>query len=152
MNIVIKALRLEFIPASQDAGLLVLRLWFGLSMLLLHGWGKLTGFSDMAAKFPGFFGLGPHVELGLVTFAETVCALLLALGLFTRLSAFILVINFSVAFFVAHHGILTGEKSGEMAFVYLAGYVILLIAGGGRFALDSICCRTCQKETANATS
>ena len=26
--------------------------------------------------------------------------------------------------------------SGELAFIYLAGYVALLIAGGGKFSLD----------------
>jgi putative oxidoreductase len=143
MNTVIKALRLDFIPMGKDAGLLVLRLWFGLSLLLLHGMGKLSGFSAMADKFPSMFGLSPHIGLGLVAFAETSCALFLALGLFTRLSALILVVNFSVAFFVAHKGVLTGAQNGELAFLYLAAYVVLLIAGGGRFALDSVCCRKC---------
>ena len=44
-----KILRLEFIANSPDAGLLVLRLVLGVSMLWLHGWDKLMAlFADMA--------------------------------------------------------------------------------------------------------
>jgi len=47
-----KLLQLEFLPRSVDAGLLVLRLWLGLSLLVLHGWSKLTSFSETVGKFP----------------------------------------------------------------------------------------------------
>jgi uncharacterized membrane protein YphA (DoxX/SURF4 family) len=73
---------------------------------------------------------------------------LVALGLFTRLASFILVIHFSVAFFVAHHAVLKGQMSGEPAFIYLAAFVTLLIAGGGRFALDCVGCKKCAAEDA----
>lgn len=43
-----KFLHLNFIPRSADAALLVLRIWFGGAMVLLHGWQKLTNFSSMA--------------------------------------------------------------------------------------------------------
>lgn len=39
--------------------------------------------------------------------------------------------------FLQNNGTLTGDKNGELAFIYLAGYVTLLFAGGGVFALDS---------------
>jgi putative oxidoreductase len=118
-------------------GLLVLRVWLGAAILFLHGLDKLKHFSEMAGSFPALLPIGGAGNLVLVVFAETVCSVLLALGLITRFAAMVLSINLAVAFFVAHKGVLTGEKNGELAFIYLAGYAALMIAGPGRFSLDA---------------
>jgi putative oxidoreductase len=114
-------------------GLLVLRLWLGLTMFFNHGVDKLNHFSVMSSKFPDPLGIGPAPSLALVTFAETAGALLLALGLLTRFAALALVIDLGVAFIMVHKSV-TGM--GELAFIYSAGYVALLLAGGGRFSMD----------------
>jgi putative oxidoreductase len=114
-------------------GLLVLRLWLGLTMFFNHGVDKLNHFSVMSSKFPDPLGMGPGPSLALVTFAETAGALLLALGLLTRFAALTLVIDLGVAFIMVHKSV-TGM--GELAFIYSAGYVALLLAGGGRFSID----------------
>jgi len=106
-----KLLQLGFLPRSTDAGLLVLRLWLGLSLLLLHGWTKLTNFSDMAGKFPDPIGFGSSASLALAVFAEVACALLIVAGLFTRAAALTQTILMSVAFFVVHKGALAGPSS-----------------------------------------
>jgi putative oxidoreductase len=134
---IIAFLQLRFIPRNVHIALLALRLWLGLSMVLIHGLGKLKQFSEMAPKFPDPLGIGHPASLGLAVFAEVGCSVLIILGLFTRLASLGLAINMSVAFFVVHQASLAGEKSGELAFIYLAGYVTLLIAGGGVFSLDS---------------
>jgi putative oxidoreductase len=133
----VKFLHLNFIPRSSDVALLVVRIWFGASMLLLHGWGKLTGFSAMAEKFLDFLGMGRTPSLGLAVFAEVVCAALLVAGLWTRVAALALVVTMAVAFWVAHGGRLSGPGSGEMAFLYLGAYVVLFVAGGGKYSLDA---------------
>jgi len=120
----------------KDVGLLVLRVWLGLSMLLLHGWPKVQGMAGKAASFPDPLGVGPAMSLNLVVFAEALCALLLVFGLAARFALIPLVITMAVAFFVIHGGALTGEGNGEMAFIYLGGFVALLIAGPGRYSLD----------------
>jgi putative oxidoreductase len=129
-----------FAPGSDSfltsVGLLILRLWLGLTMLLNHGASKLKGFSDMADKFPDPLGVGHHASLGLAIFAEVVASLLLIMGLATRFPALVLLINMAVAFFVVHKGGLSGEHSGELAFIYLAGYTTLLLAGAGRISVD----------------
>lgn len=136
MNI-LKLLQLDFLPRSTDAGLLVLRLWLGLSLLLLHGWAKLSNFSQLSGKFPDPLGIGSGASLTLAVFGEVVCSLLLVLGLFTRFAAVNLAITMSVAFFLVHKAALSGPSSGELAFIYLAGFVTLLVAGAGRFSLDA---------------
>ncbi len=132
-----KFLQLNFIPASADAGLLILRLWVGLSMAILHGWGKLTNFSAYSGKFADPFGIGPSASLGLVVFAELVCAVFIALGLFTRFSALILGFTMAVAFKLGHGMKLSGEGNGEVAFLFLGACLALFIAGAGKLSIDA---------------
>jgi putative oxidoreductase len=64
--------------------------------------------------------------------------LLLTVGLFTRLAAAVLVIDMFVAFLMVHKTAMNGQAGGELAFLYLAGFVMLVIAGGGLFSLDTL--------------
>src|SRR5262249_12978365 len=123
-------------PVSVDAGLLLLRLWLGLSMFLIHGLGKATTFGSTVGAFRDK-GIPLPFAIAAIL-AESVCALLLALGLFSRLAALFLAITMAVAFILVHHAILTFGKptSGELAFIYLAGYLTILLTGPGRFAID----------------
>lgn len=129
-------LRLEFLPSSVDLGLLVLRVWLGASLLLLHGWGKLAAYKKLPRGFPDPLGVGNEVSWGLAVFAEVVCAALLVIGLFTRFAALAGAITMAVAFFLVHEMRLKGANPGELAFIYLAGMLTILLAGPGRFALD----------------
>src|SRR5579864_6240331 len=104
-------------------GLLVLRLWLGLTLMLNHGLAKLKGFDSMASGFPDPLKVGHTASLAMVVFAEVVAALLVAAGLLTRFAALVLMISFGVAFFMIHKGALSGSHSGEPAFIYLAGFV-----------------------------
>lgn len=131
-----KFLRLSFIPLSSDLALLLLRLWLGLSMLLLHGWDKLTGFSAKAGKFPDPIGIGSTASLSLAIFAEVGCAALLIVGFLTRFAALNLAITMGVAFFIQHKMQLTGQNNGELAFIYMAGFLAILFAGSGKFAFE----------------
>jgi putative oxidoreductase len=95
-------------------------------------------FKSMAAHFADPFHIGPTPSLLLVLVAEVVCALLVALGLWTRLAAAILVINFVVAFGFAHHFQLFGQRNGELAFTYLGAFLTLCISGAGRWSVDGL--------------
>jgi len=127
-------LKLGFL-ANPELGLLILRVWLGLTMLLNHGIPKLTAFADTAAKFPDPFGIGAKASLSLALFAEVVCSALLVIGFFTRPAALALAITMGTAFSLVHKGSL-GQGGGELAFMYLAGYLALLFAGAGRFSFD----------------
>ncbi len=132
-----KFLQLNFLPVGTDLALLLARIWFGASMLVLHGWGKLTGFGKLAENFPDLFGIGKTPTAALAVFGEVVCAALLVAGLFTRVAAAGLAVTMGVAFFMAHGGKLTGQGNGELAFLFLGAYVVLFLTGGGKFAVDA---------------
>jgi len=133
-------LKKVFAPGNDSfctsLALLILRVWLGLTLLLNHGASKLTGFSSLAPNFPDPLGIGHSASLALTVFAEVFASLLLVMGFLTRFAALVLVINMTVAFSLVHRGTLSGAHSGELAFIYLAGYVTLLIAGAGRISVD----------------
>jgi len=131
-----------FTPGNDSAltnlALLVMRLWLGSAMFFNHGLDKLVHFKDVAPNFPDPLGIGQPVSLALVMFAEVVGSLLLVMGLLTRFAALTLVIDLFVAFLMVHQSALSGKNSGELAFIYLAGFVVLCIAGGGMISLDMV--------------
>lgn len=117
-------------------GLLVLRVGVGLMMLFGHGWGKLAGFSGLADRFPDPLGVGSNVTLVLAVLAEVVCSLLLVLGLGTRVAAILPLVSMLVAALVVHSGDPWAKK--ELALLFAIPYLTLLLAGGGRFALERV--------------
>jgi putative oxidoreductase len=131
-----------FVPSDDSdlthMALLVARLWFGLTMLFNHGFDKLAHYNDLVGTFQDPLRLGHEASLILVILAEVVGALLLTVGLMTRVAAAVLVIDMFVAFLMVHKTAMNGQGSGELAFLYLAGFVMLLIAGGGLFSLDTL--------------
>lgn len=124
-----KFLQLSFLPVSTDGALLLLRLWYGLPMLILHGWPKMTKFAEMAGQFPDPLGVGPRNSLILALVGEVLCSVLLVLGLFTRFAALVAALTMAVAFGAVHGFALTGERNGEMAYVYLGVFIALFFAG-----------------------
>lgn len=132
-----KLINLDFIPVSPAFGLLVLRVWLGLSMFLLHGLAKLKNFGGTVAMFQEKMGI-PSVFGAAAVIAESLFAILLVIGLATRVSAAFLATTMAVAFFKVHQmSLAAGPGSGELAFIYLAGFVTLFFTGAGRFSADS---------------
>jgi putative oxidoreductase len=100
-----------------------------------HGTQKLFSFpaSDHAAapllSFMGFAGA-----------LEVVGGLLLIVGLFTRITAFVLSGMMAVAYFMAHapNGFLPLVNKGELAVLYSFVFLYLSIAGGGPISLANL--------------
>jgi putative oxidoreductase len=131
----IKLLSTKYSAGAFNVAMLVLRL--GLGILMMHtGYNKLTHFSEYEGKFMNFLGMGSTLSLALVVFAEFFCSLFLILGLFTRFSAIPLIITMCVALFKAHNSDFFGD--GQVAALFLTGYLVLLFVGPGRVSVDSM--------------
>jgi putative oxidoreductase len=113
---------------------LLLRLSFGLLICIDHGLQKLIHFNSQQVIFFDPFHIGHRWSLVLVIVAEIFCALLLVLGLFTRLAALVLVIELGVAVFLFHKGQPIAEH--ELAIVYLTAFFSLLLVGPGKISVD----------------
>ena len=117
---------------------------FGHGAQKLLGWFGGYGFSGTMGYFTGSVGLPAPIAL-LVILGESIGALLLLAGLGTRLAAFgisaimlgaVLTSHASVGFFMNWAGTQAGEGF-EYHLLALALSVPLVIAGGGRYAVDS---------------
>jgi len=119
----------------KDIGLLILRVFTGGFMLFAHGLPKLNNlFGSAEIKFANPIGVGPELSLVLSTFAEFLCAGLLILGIFPRVSAGVLIINMSVAGIIVHASDSFGTK--EKALLYLVIFITLLLFGAGKYSLN----------------
>lgn len=129
-------LRADFLPSSTDLALLLLRVWLGGSLLWLHGLGKIPRLMADEVRFASVAGLSPTVSLALAVVGEVIAPVLLIVGLGARWAALLSAATMLGAFVVGHGMALSGERSGELAFIFLAGFVALFLAGPGRFSLD----------------
>lgn len=116
-----------------DAGLLLMRTGFGI-MILLHGIGKLQDLISGANDFPDPIGIGSNLSLVLVTFAEFICAILLIIGLFTRLALMPLIITMFVVVFIHEAHLELFDK--ETPVLFLIAFTGLLFTGAGKYAID----------------
>lgn len=121
---------------ANDIALLLLRLVFGGLMIANHGWPKLLRLTrEEPVQFADPLGIGVVPSLVLATGAELLCALLLMLGFFTRVSLVPLMFTMIIAAFVVN----AGEPFGkiEMALLYLFAYLALFISGPGWYSIDA---------------
>lgn len=121
-----------FPDASVSRLLLTLRLFFGF-LFLMHGIDKLANFEVLSYSFPNPLGMGSHLSLVLVILAEVFCALTFIGGFLFRFSLLPMLFAMFIAFFYAHGGSIA---DGELAFIYLCVFLLLLVTGPGRYSAD----------------
>ena len=126
-------------PTATDVGLLVLRVSFGLTMALSHGWGKVSDLGKFTAVVASKGFPIPGVTAPFAAFSELLGGLLLAVGLATRPAAVALLGTMIGAVVVVHGGDPFGKK--ELGLAYAAVSVVLLLTGPGRFSLDRLLAR-----------
>ena len=124
----------KFTSIVGDFGLLVPRVFAGLSLALAHGMAKLPPSAPFVA---GVEALGmPGWMAWLSAAAEAGGGIALAAGFATRAAALIIVCNMSVAGFLQHAK--DPYQVKELALLFLATAVMFVFTGGGRFAVDRL--------------
>lgn len=115
----------------------ILRLF--LAFVLIYGtqdnvfhWERMIEFRDFLARngFP-YPLLAAHVS----AYAQFICGILLALGLFTRVAALVMCVNFLVALGMVHVGLPFEANIAPLAMFF--GSVFFLLHGAGSFSLDA---------------
>ena len=126
---------MSFLSRWSPQLLSIFRIMFGL-LFLEHGTSKLLGFphTDM-------FGPGPLPPVLLASgILELVGGALLAVGLFSRITAFILSGEMAVAYFMVHapQGFFPLLNKGEGAILYCFAFLYLAAAGPGPISVDAL--------------
>ena len=124
---------------NEDTGKLILRLMLG-ALILMHGFSKLTGDIGwiggalVANGLPEFFKYGVYV-------GELVAPVLVILGFYTRIGAWLIAVNMLFAIGLAHWGeLFVIEKSGGLAiekqYMFLFSAIALALIGSGRYGVN----------------
>ena len=114
----------------------IMRLVVGL-LFACHGGQKILGFP------PG--GHGPPEGIMLIGgWIELVGGFMIALGLFTRVAAFLASGMMAVAYFMAHAkgGFFPIVNKGELAVVYSFVFLFIFFYGPGRLSIDALISRS----------
>lgn len=132
-----KRLNTQLVNNANHIGLLVLRVFLGLTMLLGHGLSKgQVLFSNTEVQFPDPIGVGEVASLALAVFSEVICSFILTLGLLTRWVLLPLIVTMFTAAFIIHGADDFGTK--EKALLYGVGYITLFFTGPGKYSIDTI--------------
>jgi putative oxidoreductase len=131
----------------KDIGLLVVRLGIGLTMMIFHGYGKLTrgpeGWERLGGQMqnlgidflPLFWGF-------MAMFSEFFCSILLIIGVLFRPATALLVATMFVAAF-RHLSLPPGSegagfKGASHALELLAVYLALFFTGPGKYSVSAL--------------
>jgi len=124
------------IPATWSGPLMsLLRIMTGL-LFIAHGTAKFFGWPAVEMFKDGV----PLMSLmGLAGVLEIVGGVLIVLGLFTRISAFLLAGFMAVAYFMAHapNSLYPIQNGGELAIMFCFVFLYFAAAGAGPWSLDA---------------
>ncbi len=131
-----RILSVQYSDAAFNLCMLVIRVCFGLLIIIRHGMPLLMDFSSLQNNFYSFMGMGSEFSLILAIFAEVFCGIFIILGLFTRFAVLPLIITMLVVVFGANAGKTFPES--ELALLYLSVFLLLLFCGPGKVSVDNM--------------
>jgi putative oxidoreductase len=127
----------RYLDRLQPLALLVMRLTLG-AVMVGHGYHKVFGGLQHHAQFVASLGL-PAWTSYLSSFAEFFGGLLILLGLFTRVAAFAICVDLSVAIAKVHiHNGLMGNGGYEFPLALATLAFAIIFFGAGPIAFDHI--------------
>lgn len=133
------ALKLTFLNAYRDLGLLVLRVGAGGVMALIHGYAKLTGGPELWEKLGGAMGrfgiqFFPVFWGFMAMAAEFFGGILVMIGLLHRIAALLVALTMVVASVtkIANEGWANAGYPLVMLFVFAA----MVLLGPGKYSVD----------------
>ena len=128
-----------FYDSFFDVAYALMRIVIGY-ILLMHGWTKVgAGAGAIASNIMAKNGLEPSIAFAYAAmFLETIGAICIILGLFTRFFAAALAIEMAIALVFVHAAKGFAAGQGGFEYVLLLGIVLFVIAirGGGRYSVD----------------
>lgn len=129
----------------NDALILAARLLMA-TLFLIFGWRKLLDYSGTVSQIVELGGPMPVLAAAVAIFMELPVAFAVAIGLFARASALLLVLYTLGTAFIGHRYWTTagGDKVDSMDGFYkdlsiMGGLLLLYITGPGQYSIDAWC-------------
>ena len=120
-----------------EMAILFLRVFIG-GVMLLHMIGKLQDYDNYVLNFQSIVGLNHATSFALSILFEGLFAVMIIMGVGTRLAASLMAIVMIVSICEALMlGTVTDGES-KLEFIYIGIYITLVISGGGRYAISSM--------------
>lgn len=136
-----RMVKMSFLQSSTDLGLLFLRVSVGLALFMKHGFEKIVNFSQMAPVFSDPWHIGTRNSLIIAMISDSICSLLVVFGVATRWAAAWCFCTIFVGWAFQHHFLFWGHlvaDHGELSVLYIIAMGTIVIAGPGRFSVDSV--------------
>ncbi|WP_175625517.1 MULTISPECIES: DoxX family protein [Oxalobacteraceae] len=128
---------LPFLSVPQiDLGLLFLRVSGAFMLFHVHGWPKIMHYSEELVRIEDPFGFGTSFSLLAAIFAEVVCAILIALGLLTRLASLPVIAVLLVSMLIVHTQWSIAE--GQFGWLLMIIFGTIALCGPGKFSFDAV--------------
>jgi putative oxidoreductase len=130
--------------------LLFVRLYWGWEFME-DGWGKLHNLAKVTEYFASLNLPAPAQTALFVSIIELAGGMLLAVGLFSRLTGLVLTVNMLTAYVTGDREALLSiftapdKFSAAAPYMYLFASLVVLIFGPGKFALDTLFDRLIRK-------
>jgi len=133
-----RTLKLSSIPLNNDLGLLLLRVLVCLNLFIKHGWEKLFDFNGVVALVPDILHIGVPLTIALALIGDSICSVLIMLGLATRWACMYSFAVIFVAMIWKNHFLYLGHNGDhvELMLLYLSALLAIFIMGPGRYSLD----------------
>jgi putative oxidoreductase len=124
---------------ANDVGRLILRLVLGV-LVLLHGIHKLRHGVDGIGGMLAGAGLPTVLAYG-AYIGEVIAPILVIIGFYSRIAAWVIAINMLFAFGLAHMGEIAslnpmGGWAPELQGMFLGTAIVIALIGPGRFAIN----------------
>lgn len=122
---------------GREMAILFLRVFIG-GVMLLHMIGKLQDYDNYVLNFQSIVGLNHATSFALSILFEGLFAVMIIMGVGTRLAAALMAIVMIVSICEAlMQGTVTDAES-KLEFIYIGIYITLVISGGGRYAISTM--------------
>lgn len=126
----------NFRSIPGNLGLAILRIFAGTALAFAHGIGKMPPSEDFIQNTGKLGFPAPVIFSWAASLSEFAGGILLALGLFTRLSSFFIAFTMFVAAFAQH--LQDGFEKQEKALMYLFIALLFVGTGSGQLGVDAM--------------
>lgn len=116
-----------------DAGLFFLRVAGAFMLFYVHGLPKIVHYTEELSLIEDPLGLGRQFSLLMAIFAEVVCPLFIAAGVFTRLACLPVLAVLVVSMFVVHTQWSIAE--GQFGWLLMIIFGTIALCGPGNWSL-----------------